>query len=337
MDGRVPIAGGKMMRGPEGEIGIHVDEFDEAVALDRWTNHEFLKIERQIAKRWRADLVDHDRDRTIGILRNILPTGERIPDLAALKLAIDAFCATSEKETIVLALDTLGIPDQSAQDALARWEAAGRPTLDTFAPYITHVFKVDLIYHLGIDRGFISGERPSNKVDMAYLYYLPFCMLFTSGDNLHRRTAPLFLRPNQSFVEAAAFKAALKELDDYYDRLPAEIKALGVMAFARYPPAELDNLVVQLWDKHMRPDWRERAQTPQEVLERWREAKQEGDGAAAFRARLEDAQPAAEASRALQDGEPDYMAIRRQVSVRKGKWRLVPEEAERVEGEGGSP
>jgi hypothetical protein len=54
------------------------------------------------------------------------------------------------------------------------------------------------------------------------------------------------------------------------------------MAFARYPPAELDNLVVQLWDKHMRPDWRERAQTPQEVLERWREAKQEGDGAAAF-------------------------------------------------------
>jgi hypothetical protein len=163
MDGRVPIAGGKMMRGPEGEIGIHVDEFDEAVALDRWTNHEFLEIERQIAKRWRADLVDHDRDRTIGILRNILPTGESIPDLAALKLAIDAFCATAEKETIVLALDTLGIPDQSAQDALARWESAGRPTLDTFAPYTTHVFKVDLMYHLGIDRGFISGERQATR------------------------------------------------------------------------------------------------------------------------------------------------------------------------------
>jgi hypothetical protein len=44
-------------------------------------------------------------------------------------MAIDAFCATAEKETIVLALDTLGVPDQSARDALARWEAAGRPTL----------------------------------------------------------------------------------------------------------------------------------------------------------------------------------------------------------------
>jgi hypothetical protein len=46
MDGRVPIAGGDVMRGPEGEIGVHVEEFDEAVALNRWKNHEFLEIER---------------------------------------------------------------------------------------------------------------------------------------------------------------------------------------------------------------------------------------------------------------------------------------------------
>jgi hypothetical protein len=252
------------------------------------------------------------------------------------KPAIDAFCTTAEKETIVLALDVLGVPDQSPREVLARWEAAGRPTLDTFAPYTTHVFKVDLIYYLGVDRGFISGDRPSNKADMAYLYYLPFCMLFTSGDKLHQRTAPLFLRPDQSFAPAAAFKAALKELDDYYDRLPAEIKALGVMAFAHYPPAELDNLVVQLWDRHMRPDWRERAQTPRQVLERRRAAKPEERGAAAFRARLEAAQPVTEADRHLLDGEPDYMVVRRQVPVRKGKWRLLPEEIEKVEDEGGS-
>jgi hypothetical protein len=51
MDGRVPIEGGDVRRGPEGEIGVQVDEFDEAVALERWKNHEFLEIERQIAKR----------------------------------------------------------------------------------------------------------------------------------------------------------------------------------------------------------------------------------------------------------------------------------------------
>jgi hypothetical protein len=172
---------------------------------------------------------------------------------------------------------------------------------------------------------------------MAYLYYLPFCMLFTSGDNLHRRTAPLFMRPDQSFAGAAAFKGALKELDDYYDRLPDEIKALGVMAFAHYPPAELDNLVVQLWDRHMRPRWRDGAQTPQQVLERRRAAKQEERGAAALRASVEAAKPITEDDRHLSDSEPDYVSIRRQVPVRKGKWRLLPEEIEKVEEEDGSP
>jgi hypothetical protein len=29
------------------------------------------------------------------------------------------------------------------------------------ALYTTHVFKVDLLYYLGVDRGLISGERAS--------------------------------------------------------------------------------------------------------------------------------------------------------------------------------
>jgi hypothetical protein len=333
MDGQVPIAGGEVMRGPDGEVGVHVQEFDEAAALDRWKNHEFLEIEREIAKQWRSELADDDRDRKIGVLRNILPMDARIPDLPALKAVIDVFCDTAEKEVIALAFDVLGVPELSAQDVVARWEAAGRPALEAFAPYTTHVFKVDLLYYLGIDRGFISGERPSNKADMAYLYYLPFSMLFTSGDNLHRRTVPLFLRSDQSFAEAAAFKVALRELDDHYDQFPNEVKELGVMVFAHYPPADLDNLVVELWDKHMRPDWRDGAESSDEVLARWQAAQQ--GSAAEVRARIESAQPLADAEAQLED-EPDYIVIGHQVPVRKGKWRLLPEEVEYAEEEDGS-
>jgi hypothetical protein len=336
MDGRVPIAGGDTRRGPEGELGVHVEGFDEAAALDRWKNHEFLEVEREVAKRWRLDLAEDDRDRKIGIVRNILPIGARIPDLRVLKDAIDVFCDTVEKEVIALGLDVLGVPGPSARDVLARWEAAGRPSLEAFAPYTTHVFKVDLLYYLGIDRGFISGVRASNKADMAYLYYLPFSMLFVSGDNLHRRAAPLFLRPDQSFAEAATFKAALKELDEYYDQFPAEIKELGVMAFAHHPPAELDNLVVELWDKHLRPSWRDGAERPDEILARWLAAPQEEGVAADVRARVENARPVAGADAQLEDGEPDYVVISRQVPVHKGKWRLLPKEVENAEEDDGS-
>lgn len=333
MNGRVPIAAGELMRASDGQTGVHVEEFAEAVALNRWKDGEFLTTEREIAKRWRAELVDHERHRTIGVLRNILPSNARISNLEQLKHAIDAFSESADEETIALALGVLGVPGHAARNVLARWNAADRPGLATFAPYATHVFKVELLYYLGIDRGFIAGERASNKVDMAYLYYLPFSMLFTSGDNLHRRTAPLFLREDQSFVDAGAFKAGLKQLDAYYDRLPDEVKALGVMAFAHYPPPDLENLVVELWDKHMRPDWRDAAETPEQILARRSSAKEGAGNIDDLRTRIESAQPAPDRRREPRNTEPDYFVIRRQVPIQKGKWRLLPEEVEKAEQE----
>jgi hypothetical protein len=285
---------------------------------------------------WRSELADGEPDRTIGIVRNILPAGAPISDLGALKRAIDVFCHSGDEHAITLALAVLGVPDHSIQNVLARWQTAGRPNLEAFAPYTMHVFKVDLLYYLGIDRGFISGERASNKVDMAYLYYLPFSMLFTSGDNLHRRTAPLFLREDQSFVEASAFKAALRELDAHYDQLSDEIKALGVMVFAHYPPAELDNLVVELWDKHMRPDWRDGAETPEQILARRASAPTEGHEVDEVRTRVETAQPVGNSETQL-EGEPDYVVLRRQMPVHRGKWRLLPEEVVNADGQAESP
>jgi hypothetical protein len=101
------------------------------------------------------------------------------------------------------------------------------------------------------------------------------------------------------------------------------------MVFAHYPPPEIDNLVVELWDKHMRPDWRDGAESPEEVLARRRAAQHEEGGVAEFRTRVD-----AEAQ--LADGEPDYLVIGRQVPIWKGRWRLLPEELEKADEEDGS-
>jgi hypothetical protein len=42
------------------------------------------------------------------------------------------------------------------------------------------------------------------------------------------------------------------------------------------PPPHLDNLVVALWDKHMRPDWRDAAESPEQVLARRRATSTDG-------------------------------------------------------------
>jgi hypothetical protein len=99
----------------------------------------------------------------------------------------------------------------------------------------------------------IGSQRSSNKADIAYLYYLPFCMVFTSRDNLLVRITPLFLRPDQSFVHGDDLKSDLKKLDLHYEALPEEQKKAGVYSFAAYPPDDDSYLVTQLWKKHMTP------------------------------------------------------------------------------------
>jgi hypothetical protein len=99
----------------------------------------------------------------------------------------------------------------------------------------------------------IGSERKSNVVDIAYLYYLPFCMVFTSRDDLHVRSAPLFLRDDQTFIHGDALKTDLKRLDEYYDALPEKTKKQSMYSFAAYPPNDDSFLVTQLWNKHMRP------------------------------------------------------------------------------------
>ena len=56
--------------------------------------------------------------------------------------------------------------------------------------------------------------KPSDQIDLAYLYYLPFCAVFSSRDNFHVQVAPLFLRPTQQFVHGDALKADLKKLNE---------------------------------------------------------------------------------------------------------------------------
>src|SRR5262249_30979189 len=135
---------------------------------------------------------------------------------------------------------------------------SGKPLLKDFAPYTTHVLSVDLFFFIAIAAYLISRDRPSNKIDLSYLYYIPFCMVFTSNDKLHNKISTLFLKEYQTFVSGKCLKEDLIKLDNYYSMFPEEIKARGVMNFAYYPPTDSSYLVTQLWDKHL-PKWRESA------------------------------------------------------------------------------
>ena len=249
-----PIEGGGQFVTLEGATGVIYRQSPEAEAFHRWQQGDFLELERGMAKKWRRELASIDLAAMASSFKGIYEQAGRPHELTEIKLLAESVIDGPDQETVLrLGLElTIGYGERG-DEILARWNAAGRPSIRTYAPYLTHILTVDLLFYLAMAASQIGSQRSSNKADMAYLYYLPFCMVFTSRDNLLVRTAPLFLRADQSFVHGDDLKADLKKLDLHYDALPEEEKKRGVYSFAAYPPDDDSYLVTQLWKKHMTP------------------------------------------------------------------------------------
>ena len=114
---------------------------------------------------------------------------------------------------------------------------------------------INIFFCLVLPTQLLRNVKASHHVDLAYLYYLPFCSVFTSKDNFHAHIVPLFLGPNQTFANGVEFKEDLKKLNAYYSALPEDVLKTGLIDFAAYPPEDTTFLTTQLWDRHL-PRWR---------------------------------------------------------------------------------
>lgn len=158
----------------------------------------------------------------------------------------------------------------------------------------------------------ISKDRPSTKADFAYLYYLPFCMVFTSNDKLHAKAARLFMREDQAFVWGGDLKEEMRRLDAHYSALSAETLQQGIMRFAPEPPDDTTFLTTRLCDR-FQPGWRLRKKTtpsPEAVEKLMREICQSADAPTREHVPVDDA---------------DFAPIDRRIPVPMGKWRVVPQ------------
>lgn len=335
--GRPHLAGGSPME-LEGKMGVMFTKSPEEEAFHRWQDGDFLEVERKAAKAWRRALEGLNLEDIYLVYRERLSDWKQPTSLQELKKQVDLMFSHPDQENLFrMALAVVGVSEEMQPAILMRWNEKGRRAIKEYAPYFAHVASVDLFFSLGIASNLIGRGRPSNRVDIAYLYYLPFCMVFSSEDKLHRSIVPLFLRERQTFVSGTDLKADLKALDEHYSALPPEIKGRGLMHFAFYPPDDTSFLLTRLWDKHMNPKWREHMKESEEDRKSYPRA------ASPVTKPLFDAIRRAEAG-----GEPmkpfvpvdsedaNHIVIKRSVKMRKGKWeRFPPEVRNRKQDEAG--
>lgn len=321
MNGRIPRGGGRPVKGGN-RLGYVFDQSPEEAAFQRWQAEEFYEVERLFAARYRADLQEVELQEIAKSLRTLGISGQTCKSIEDAKEIARSVVTGADKpfERLGLAARFFNVPPDLHARVIARWESRGRRPLDVYAPYAAFVLTIEIFFQLAVAASLISGARPSNRTDIAYLFYLPFSMVFVSSDRLHERVARLFLRSDQEFVWGLDLKSDLKRLNDHYLALPSTERERGVMRFADHPPAVGDFLVAKLWERHLRSGIlkdsdRSNALSPENAKKLVEKLKAFTEGAG-----LPPGQVIAD------EDQIEAMAIERQVHRKKGSWWQVPKD-----------
>jgi hypothetical protein len=318
---RPMVAGGTPVQLGE-KKGVVFQRSPEQEALQRWTHREFLELERNVARQWRRALMSIDFDLMVKSVMRELGHWRKPTNLADAKQMADTIIDNMDPEWLIrFGLELLAVP--GATDwVIEDWKSRRRPPLRDHLPYFIFMLTINVFFCLVLPTRLLRNVKPSHQVDLAYLYYLPFCTVFTSRDNFHKQIVPLFLDPFQTFVDGDELKEDLRKLDALYSALPEDQLKGGLITFASHPPEDTSFLTTRLWDKYL-PPWRSIAAQPK----RKRDSEED-------KKLIEEFNKMSDSPELQPHDEHDvdklsYLTCKRDVRLRKGKWRRFSEESEK--------
>jgi hypothetical protein len=246
MDGRPMVNIGKSVQTKDGAKGWVVGQTDEERAIYQWREGKFTEADRALSELWRNTTTQEDI--LINLKKELQEKGNNIKLKSFDELATFVAGHIDDPNNQQLLLTDLcrssKINVLRAMLILKKWQAAGKPLLKNFMPYAYHILKVNTLFHVGLQSGLIS-TRPTNKVDLEYLYYLPFCNIFTSNDNLHLNLVPLLLRNDQVFIKGTDLKADLSSINEKLANLGDEDREV----YKKKPPVDANSFTFKMYKK----------------------------------------------------------------------------------------
>jgi hypothetical protein len=261
------VASGKLVELGDSK-GMLFQPSEEEEAFQRWARYDFLGLERQFAKRWRKMIEEIDLQAMSTTVLGAIGPWRKPVSIQDTRSLTNTIIDNLDPEWLLrFGLKLLGVPE-ATDYVLAQWSSDRKKPLRAYRPYFIHMLSINIFFSLILKTQLLKNVKPSHQIDLAYLYYLPFCSVFSSRDNFHVQVAPLFMHEAQQFVHGDDLKADLKRLDELYLRLPKNTLETGLHSFAPVPPDDTSYLTTRLWDAYL-PAWRKnsknRGETPEEI------------------------------------------------------------------------
>jgi len=260
-DGRPVLRKGKSVTSG-GQTGMILEQSPEDEALLRWQRGSFLDAEKLLATEWRRISQAIDLEGVQRVLRDHYSRHTKLRSFAEVATLVGELLQSAPPRKLVSwFLTDSEILANKFEEPLSKIESNGTFKLNAELPYTSRCLRVALIFHFGLAFGLVS-TRSTNRIDLEYLYYLPFCMVFSSGDFLHRDLVQ-FISKDQIFIPRDVFKADLKGLAMWWTSLTAKEQE---EERHRIGPPEFEVSVThQAWKKFMKPGYRERTPLKQKM------------------------------------------------------------------------
>lgn len=242
-DGRPHVDIKKAVASESGMKGFIIKESEEEKSIYKWREGNFTEADHELSALWRMTTTQED---LLERLKKSLKS-DTSPKFANFE-ELDKFVSevlndpAIQEYLLINLLENYDIDAFTGVQIFGRWNQLGKPLIKEFAPYAFHCLRVDTLFLFGLTSDLI-GTRPTNRVDLEYLYYLPFGHVFTSNDKVHKKLVPLLLRNNQKFIAGPDLKQDLRNIVEFLNNLEIDERR----KYKGVPPIIESSFTFQLW------------------------------------------------------------------------------------------
>ena len=236
----------------DGQIGMRIHPSDERQALDRWQEQQFHNWERELSKEWRANT---KVPTLLAALKEKInasnPNSRNLNGQQEILAAFDAYVELKRdsNELLQLLIEQFSIPTEIAGGVFYRWETERTKGFNAFAPYSLYCLRASYFFQTCLQNELI-GTRPTNILDMQYVYYLPFCRVFVSNDKFHDSVVPYLINKNQKYIKGGELKDDLKRII----LMKKQLSGSDLKRIENEPPDSPDSVICRIW-KDMLLNW----------------------------------------------------------------------------------
>lgn len=236
-------------------LGICYNEHPMMQILRRWANGTFSEEYKQKA----AAIREEDSSVSLEVLFKEVeaqipkPKFASLEDMVAWLDNVYFVSHTPRQQLLRVARHVLENKPGLIGAVMKRWRQMNRPSLRDFAPYAWYFYRVDIIHFFSLLCGFVSKSKHGKAhLDVQYLYYLPFCRIFSSNDKDLLKLVPFFIRNDQLLVSKENLKTDLQSISQYFSKLSEEDTREFYLEFGPYPPDLDSSFTAMVWKRFMR-------------------------------------------------------------------------------------